>query len=108
MKIGDIYKLGFARPAEQNKAEFSKDIAIEQINVLEGDVFFYFTSDRNGDTGASKTAQEWIGDPLAKNMKVVHTGRTHQVNEAIWNTAGGILAANLMMKDIEKIFTDIN
>ncbi|MFS0558390.1 ABC transporter substrate-binding protein [Brevibacillus sp. 179-C9.3 HS] len=101
-------ELGFARPAEQNKAEFSKDIAKEQINVLDGDIFFYFTSDRNGDTGASKTAQEWLSDPLAKNMKVVQTGRAYQVNEAIWNTAGGILAADLMVKDIEKIFADIN
>ncbi|WP_039960527.1 hypothetical protein [Brevibacillus sp. BC25] len=87
---------------------FPKISQKEQINVLDGDVFFYFTSDRNGDTGASKTAQEWLSDPLAKNMKVLQTGRTYQVNEAIWNTAGGILAANLMVKDLEKIFADIN
>lgn len=100
-------KIGFARPEAQNKDEFTQDIAKEQINLLDGDVFFYFTSDREGDDGATKTAKEWLSDPLAQNMKVVKTGRTYLVNEAIWNSSGGILAAELMVKDVERIFGEI-
>jgi iron complex transport system substrate-binding protein len=40
-------------------------------------------------------------------MKVVKTGRTYLVNEAIWNSSGGILAAELMVKDVERIFGEI-
>ncbi|MGG1660951.1 ABC transporter substrate-binding protein [Brevibacillus sp. NRS-1366] len=101
-------KLGFARPDAQNQDKFSEDIAKEQMNVLDGDVFFYFASDREGDTGATKTAQEWLGDPLAQNLNVTKKGHTYQVNEAIWNTAGGIEAAKWMIQDIEQRFAAIN
>lgn len=103
-----LNKLGFARPKAQDQEKFSEDIAKEQMNVLDGDVFFYFASDRDGDTGATKTATEWLSDPLAKNLKVTQKGHTYQVDEAIWNTAGGIEAAKLMVKDIEKRFADIS
>lgn len=102
-----LEKIGFARPEAQNKDEFTADVAKEQMAVLDGDVFFYFASDRAGDDGASKTAKEWLSDPLAKNMNVTKKNRVFQVNEAIWNSSGGIIAANLMVKDIEKIFADI-
>ncbi|RNB67490.1 iron-siderophore ABC transporter substrate-binding protein [Brevibacillus invocatus] len=100
-------KMGFARPEAQNKDEFTQDLAKEQMADLDGDVFFYFTSDREGDTGASKTAEEWLSDPLAQNLNVKKKGHVYQVNEAIWNSAGGIIAADLMVKDIEKILADI-
>ncbi|MDF2684336.1 MAG: iron siderophore-binding protein [Brevibacillus sp.] len=103
-----LEKIGFARPEAQNKDEFTADVAKEQMAVLDGDVFFYFASDREGDDGATKTAKEWLSDPLAQNMNVTKKNRTYQVNEAIWNSSGGIMAANLMVKDIEKYFTDIN
>ncbi|MED4585742.1 hypothetical protein P9578_23525 [Brevibacillus choshinensis] len=103
-----LEKIGFARPETQNKDEFTADIAKEQMGVLDGDVFFYFASDREGDDGATKTAKEWLSDPLALNMNVTKKNRTYQVHEAIWNSSGGIIAANLMVKDIEKTFADIN
>lgn len=103
-----LEKIGFARPEAQNKDEFTADIAKEQMGVLDGDVFFYFASDREGDDGATKTAKEWLSDPLALNMNVTKKNRTYQVHEAIWNSSGGIIAANLMVKDIEKTFADIN
>jgi iron complex transport system substrate-binding protein len=102
-----LEQIGFARPASQDKDDFSQDLAKEQMKDLDGDVFFYFASDREGDTGATKTAQEWLNDPLAQNLNVTKKGHVYQVNEAIWNSAGGIIAAELMVKDIEKIFADI-
>lgn len=99
-----LSQLGFARPDAQNKDDFSADITQEQMTVLDGDVMFYFVSDRQGDTGAKKTAEEWLGSPLAQNMNVVKTKRAFVVNEPIWNTSGGIIAAKLLLEDIRKRF----
>lgn len=100
-------KLGIARTAEQNKNEFAEEIAKEQISRLDGDVLFYFASDRSGETTASNTAKEWLANPIAKNMKVNQTGQIYQVDEAIWNSSGGILAAKLLVADIEKYLSKI-
>ncbi|CEH31229.1 ABC transporter substrate-binding protein [Aneurinibacillus migulanus] len=102
-----LNQLGFARPDAQNKDEFSADITKEQIEVLDGDVFFYFTSDREGNFGATQTADEWLKDPLAQNLNVVKKDRAFKVNEPIWNTSGGIISAKLLIKDIEARFENL-
>ncbi|NEW04932.1 iron-siderophore ABC transporter substrate-binding protein [Paenibacillus sp. SYP-B3998] len=99
-----LKQLGFARPDAQNKDDFSADITKEQIDVLDGDVFFYFVSDRKGETEASKTMDEWLQSPLAQNLNVVKKQRTFSVNEPIWNTSGGIIAAKLLVQDIKTRF----
>ncbi|WP_249436033.1 iron-siderophore ABC transporter substrate-binding protein [Paenibacillus sp. Marseille-Q4541] len=100
-------KLGIARTEAQQKEEFAEEITKEQIGILDGDVLFYFASDRSGETAASDTAKEWLADPIAQNMKVNQNGQVYQVDEAIWNSAGGIIAAKLLVADIEKYFADI-
>lgn len=102
-----LSQLGFARPDAQNKDDFSADITQEQMTVLDGDVMFYFVSDRQGDTGAKKTAEEWLGSPLAQNMNVVKKKRAFVVNEPIWNTSGGIIAAKLLLEDIRQRFDSL-
>ncbi|GAA4860959.1 iron-siderophore ABC transporter substrate-binding protein [Paenibacillus vulneris] len=103
-----LEQLGFARPESQDKNDFSADITTEQMSVLDGDVFFYFTSDREGETGATKTAEEWLNSPLGKNLNVVKKQRAFNVNEPIWNTSGGILAAKLLIKDITTRFEKLS
>ncbi|REK77646.1 ABC transporter substrate-binding protein [Paenibacillus paeoniae] len=100
-------KLGIARTEAQSKAEFAEEITKEQISVLDGDALFYFASDRSGETAAADTAKEWLADPIAQNMKVNQNGQIYQVDESIWNSAGGILAAKLLVADIEKYFANI-
>lgn len=100
-------KLGVARPETQRKDEFAEEITKEQISILDGDVLFYFASDRNGETAAVDTAKEWLANPIAQNMKVNQNKQIYQVDEAIWNSAGGIIAAKLLVADIEKYFNNI-
>lgn len=100
-------QLGFARTEAQNKEEFAEEITKEQISVLDGDVLFYFASDRSGETAASETAKEWLADPIAQNMNINKNGQSYQVDEAIWNSAGGMIAAKLLVADIEKYFEKI-
>ncbi|MGV3467013.1 MAG: ABC transporter substrate-binding protein [Heyndrickxia sp.] len=97
-------QLGFARPKGQDVDDFAeRNLTKERIPAMDGDILFYFTYD-TGDGGASSLEKEYINDPLFKNLKVAKAGNIHKVNDVIWNTAGGVIAANLMLDDIEKIF----
>ncbi|GAA3331645.1 hypothetical protein GCM10020331_089060 [Ectobacillus funiculus] len=39
---------------------------------------------------------------MEKNLNAVKSGNAHQVDDAIWNTAGGVLAAEQVLDEIEK------
>jgi iron complex transport system substrate-binding protein len=96
-----LNEIGFARPASQDKNEFVDEVTKERIPDMDGDVMFYFTYE-TGDGQASKVEKEWTEDPLWKNLKVVKSGNAHKVDDVIWNTAGGVKAANLLLDDLEK------
>lgn len=97
-------QLGFARPESQDVDEFAiKGATKEQMPLMDGDILFYFTYE-TGDNAASELEKEWIEDPLFKNLEVAKNGEVHKVDDVIWNTAGGVKAANLMLDDIEKTF----
>ncbi|MGE7795490.1 ABC transporter substrate-binding protein [Lysinibacillus fusiformis] len=104
--------LGFKRVPAQ--AELFKDnaklgnlaveVGKEVIPQMDGDVIFYFTYMPTGDDSALATEQEWTQDPLWKNLSAVQKGNAHKVDDVIWNTAGGILAADIMLDQVEEIF----
>jgi len=96
-------QIGMARPDNQNKPTFSDDVTKERIPEMEGDEMVYFTYE-TGDGKASKNEQEWTNDPLWKNLNVVKAGKAHKVDDAIWNTAGGVKAANLLLDDLYSMF----
>ncbi|WP_377887284.1 ABC transporter substrate-binding protein [Alkalihalobacillus sp. R86527] len=98
-----LEELGFARPKSQQKEEFAKEVTKERIPEMDGDVLFYFTYEA-GDGEASTTEKEWTNDSLWNNLEVVKEGNVHEVSDAIWNTSGGVLSANKMLDDIEKVF----
>ncbi|MCM3765841.1 ABC transporter substrate-binding protein [Neobacillus niacini] len=103
-------ELGFKRAAKQadlftpqNKlGNLAVEVGKEVIPKMDADYMFYFTYAPNGDQTALNTAKEWTSDPLWKNLNAVKSGNAFEVSDAIWNTAGGVLAANLMLDDLEK------
>ena len=98
-----LEQLGFARPAEQDKEDFAeKNATKERIPAMDGDVLFYFTFEE-GSGEASALEKEWVNDPLFQNLNAVKTGNVHKVDDSIWNTAGGVLAANKMLDDLSEI-----
>lgn len=98
-----LEQLGFARPAEQDKDDFAeKNATKERIPAMDGDVLFYFTFE-DGSGEATELEKEWINDPLFKNLQAVKTGNVHKVDDSIWNTAGGVIAANKMLDDLSEI-----
>ncbi|WP_226682219.1 ABC transporter substrate-binding protein [Sutcliffiella horikoshii] len=97
-------QLGFARPESQDVDDFAeKNATKERIPAMDGDVLFHFSFE-TGDGEATKIKDEWLEDPLFNNLEVAKAGNVHEVSDAVWNTAGGVLAANLMLDDIEKVF----
>ncbi|MGD6848700.1 ABC transporter substrate-binding protein [Rossellomorea aquimaris] len=99
-------QLGFARPEGQDVDDFAeKGVTKERIPAMDGDVLFYFTYE-TGDGEANKLAEEWLNDPLFQNLEVAKQGKVYEVSDAIWNTAGGVVAANAMLDDIEKFFLE--
>ncbi|MFJ7972090.1 ABC transporter substrate-binding protein [Psychrobacillus sp. NPDC096389] len=105
-------KLGFHRTAPQAElfeadtklGNLAIEVGKEVIPKMDGDILFYFTYAPQGDQAALDTAKEWTNDPLWKNLSAVKSGNVHEVSDAVWNTAGGVLAANLMLDEIEAIF----
>ncbi|WP_078379064.1 ABC transporter substrate-binding protein [Sutcliffiella halmapala] len=101
-----LEQLGFARPESQDVDDFAEmNTTKERIPAMDGDILFHFSYE-TGDGEASKVKEEWLKDPLFQNLEVVKAGNVHEVSDPIWNTAGGVLAANMMLDDIEKFFLD--
>ncbi|MFY0544425.1 ABC transporter substrate-binding protein [Brevibacillus sp. H7] len=96
-----LQELGVARPESQNKEEFAAEVTKERIPEMDGDILFYFSYE-TGNGEASKLEQEWTNDPLWKNLNVVKNNKAYKVDDVIWNTAGGVKAANLLLDDLSK------
>ncbi|MCM2982354.1 iron siderophore-binding protein [Niallia circulans] len=104
-------ELGFKR-AEQQKSLFTADnqlgnlaieVGKEAIPKMDADILFYFTYAPQDDQKALDTAKEWTSDSLWKNLDVVKKGNAYEVSDAVWNTAGGVIAANQMLDELEEI-----
>ncbi|MGM0845803.1 MAG: ABC transporter substrate-binding protein [Bacillota bacterium] len=99
-------QLGFARPESQNVDDFAEmGVTKERIPAMDGDILFYFAYE-TGDGEGNKVVDEWINDPLFQKLEVAQEGKVYEVSDPIWNTAGGVKAANLMLDDIEKYFLE--
>ncbi|MBP2257002.1 ABC transporter substrate-binding protein [Virgibacillus alimentarius] len=101
-----LEQIGFARPKEQDKDDFAeKNLSEERIPAMDGDILFYFTYE-TGDGEAKTLEEEFLNNPLFKNLDVAKEENVHKVDDAIWNTAGGVIAANKMLDDLEKIMEE--
>lgn len=98
---GKILKqIGFARPESQRSTEFTIEIGKERLKEADGDVIFYFTYETGNGEGTARE-KEWLEGPMFKTLNAVNSNKVYRVDDAIWNTAGGVKAANLMLDDLE-------
>lgn len=75
----------------------------ERLPEVDADMLFYFTYE-TGDGKATAMEEEMLKDPLWKSLQVVKNNKTIRVNDAIWNTSGGVIAANLMLDELYTIY----
>lgn len=99
-----LNQLGIARPESQDKESFIEVLNKENIAKMDGDVLFYFVTEAKGKTDAANVVKEWQNDPLFKNLNAAKTNKVIQVDEGIWNSAGGYKAANLLLDELIKYF----
>ncbi|WP_256761716.1 ABC transporter substrate-binding protein [Cohnella sp. WQ 127256] len=85
------------------KEQFVDEITKERLPEADADRLFYFTYEV-GDGKASDTEKEWINDSLWKSLNAVKNGKVYKVDDAVWNTAGGIIAANLVIDELYGIY----
>ena len=90
-------QVGFARPAAQDKDDFAEEVTKERIPEMDGDRIFYFSY---VDAEYDANVLDWTTDPTWLSLEAVKAGNAHRVSEVIWNTAGGILAANIMLTEL--------
>nr|WP_295890500.1 iron-siderophore ABC transporter substrate-binding protein [uncultured Devosia sp.] len=95
--------IGFGRPAAQDKPGLAEPITAERIPELDGDRLLHFSYE-TGDGGATNEAKTWMASPLWQNLTAVKSGHLHGVSDAVWATAGGVMAAHLALDDIEAIY----
>lgn len=101
---GIIFKqIGIARPQTNYKDTFVEEITKERIPEADADIILYFTYE-TGDNKGTKQAEEFMKDPLWQNLNAVKNNKAYQVDDAIFNTAGGVLAANLMVDELYNIY----
>ena len=103
-----LEELGFHRVEEQAKLftednQLAIEVGKELIPQMDGDLLFYFTYLPTGDDSASATEAEWTADPLWQNLSAVKNGKALSVSDAVWNTAGGILAAQNMLDEVQEL-----
>ncbi|MCS7464106.1 AraC family transcriptional regulator [Paenibacillus doosanensis] len=103
-----LSQLGFARPAAQDKDGNIEVMSKERIPDMDGDVMFYFVTETPGKNDADKVVQDWMNDRLFQNLNVAKNHQIKQVDEAIWNSAGGYEAANLLLDQIVDYFSKAN
>ncbi|WP_068776406.1 ABC transporter substrate-binding protein [Paenibacillus sp. FJAT-26967] len=101
---GIIFKqIGIARTPVKAKDTFVEEITKERVPEVDADRLFYFTYETGNGDGV-KQEEAITQDPLWQNLNVVKNGKTQKVNDAIWNTAGGVKAANLLLDDLYKFY----
>ncbi|WP_223285204.1 ABC transporter substrate-binding protein [Paenibacillus sp. PL91] len=97
-------KLGITRPDNQKyKDTFVEEITKERLPEVDADMLFYFTYE-TGDGKGTAMEEEMLKDPLWQSLQVVKNNKAIRVSDAIWNTAGGVIAANLMLDELYKIY----
>ncbi|MDE4085372.1 iron-siderophore ABC transporter substrate-binding protein [Planococcus maritimus] len=95
-----LTELGFEGPKnmEDDSLEIIKLTDKESITEMNADAFYIFM-DKN-DPAVVKSYEEWTSHPLWENLDAVKSNRVYEVDEIVWNLAGGILSANLMLDDM--------
>jgi iron complex transport system substrate-binding protein len=102
--IGTILSdAGLSRPAVQDKDEFAlKGVTKEQIPDMDGSAIFVTSYGP-----ADKTAMaEFTADPLWSQLNAVQQGKVYEVSDDYWMLGIGILAANMVVDDLNQHFVE--
>jgi len=99
-----LQELGFTRPEGHDEDIWGIQLTSrESIPDMNAAMIFNFNSGTDIEE-IQKTYEEWTNHPLWANLDAVKNDQVIQVNEVIWNSAGGYITANMMLDDLYEIF----
>ncbi|WP_256757728.1 ABC transporter substrate-binding protein [Cohnella sp. WQ 127256] len=90
---------GIARPAAQSDEGFSKDLTIEQIADLDGNVMLWFNREESA-------FAKLEGSPLWATLEGAKNKRVHPVDWEYWMSGLGIQAVNKVVDDLNTYLVD--
>ncbi|WP_456277756.1 ABC transporter substrate-binding protein [Bacillus sp. AK128] len=97
-----IEEIGLHRPEAQAIPDVAEMIyTTQQMNAIDGDVLFYSTYDTEENL-AENLESEWINDSSFQSLEVMQSGKVIKVDDSIWHRSGGVLAAELLLRDLEE------
>lgn len=107
---GDILnELGFTRSEYQQKEADKGTVVVkltdkESIPSMNAEVFFVFLSDPGNEEAVQTMYEEWTNHPLWKTLDAVKADQVYMIDEVVWNLAGGITSANLLLDQLYEHF----
>lgn len=98
-----LSELGFAWPAasQGSQAPSLKLTNRESLPVVDAEVFFVFL--RADQAAVQRNYASLVEHPLWQRLSAPRHGQVWRVDGVAWSLAGGILAANLLLDDIERM-----
>lgn len=97
-----IADAGLPRPPAQDKNIFMEKATAERIPDLDGDVMFVMYWNR----AQGEQLSQLMNSPLWSQLDVVKQGRVYEVDDRVWGTGLGPLAANLIIDDLFKYLVE--
>lgn len=97
--------LGLTRPADQQGASVghSEPVSLEKLSTIDGDWLFFGTLGDQAD--GEKAYAEARKVPNFSKLNVEKKGHVVVVQGSAWNSAGGPLAARIVLDDVTKALT---
>ncbi|NJL99923.1 MAG: ABC transporter substrate-binding protein, partial [Synechococcaceae cyanobacterium SM2_3_2] len=100
-----LQDVGLARnPAQVQSDRFAIQLSQERLDTIDGDLLFLIHTYHLAD---SVSQSDFVADPLWSQLAVVQQGGVCEVNGAVWIAGRGILAAQQILRDVEKCWRQV-
>lgn len=98
--------LGLQRPANQQVHAYGiNNFSRERIASLEADLLFYFSYGARRQQSTQQYRAAFMQDPAWQGLSAVRHQQVHALDDTVWNTANGILAAETALRQIPALFS---
>ncbi len=104
---GELFSaLGLQRPPTQQVHAYGvNNFSPERIPELDADILFYFSYGARRQQSTLQYREAFMQDPAWQRLGVVRRQQVHALDDVIWNTANGILAAETALRQIPTLFS---
>ncbi|WP_210495263.1 ABC transporter substrate-binding protein [Patulibacter sp. SYSU D01012] len=97
-----VADLGLKRPKNQRTEGqgHGESLSLEALGELEADWIFLSSLTADGDD--AKALEQGVGSKAFKQLDAVKAGHVSQVDGSVWGAAGGALASDVLIADVQK------